>query len=78
VRATHVPTGPTTVSKEQRSQHANKCIARVKLRLLLEARRSDGAGGEKQGRWQQDHAFEKGNAVRVYRGAGFKRMAGVS
>jgi len=77
VRATHVPTGLTTVSQEQRSQHANKRIARLKLWLLLDVRRSDGAADEKQARWQQHHALERGNAVRTYHGAGFKLLAPV-
>jgi len=78
VRAIHVPTGLTTVSQEQRSQRANKRIARRKLWVLLDARRSDGAADEKQARWQQHHALERGNAVRTYHGAGFKLLAPVS
>ncbi|MDB5676495.1 MAG: peptide chain release factor, partial [Sphingomonas bacterium] len=34
VRATHVPTGLATLSQDQRSQFANKKIARLKLAML--------------------------------------------
>jgi peptide chain release factor len=78
VRATHLPTGLTTVSQEQRSQHANRRIARLKLWLLLEARRHDSLAGEKLERWREHHALERGNAVRTYHGAGFKLVPPVS
>jgi len=77
VRATHLPTGLTTVSQEQRSQHANKRVARLKLWLLLDVRRSEGVADEKQARWEQHHALERGNAVRTYHGVGFKLLAAV-
>ncbi|WP_232475884.1 peptide chain release factor-like protein [Flavisphingomonas formosensis] len=35
VRAAHRPTGLTTNSQDQRSQHANKRIARLKLTMML-------------------------------------------
>jgi peptide chain release factor len=72
VRATHVPTGLVTVSQEQRSQHANRRIARLKLWLLLEQRRDAGAAQGKQALWEQNRALERGNAVRIYTGPGFK------
>lgn len=71
VRATHLPTGLTTFSQDQRSQHANRRIARLKLAMLLEARRHQGAASGRQDLWDQNRALERGNAVRTYRGERF-------
>lgn len=73
VRATHLPTGLTSTAQDQRSQFANKKLARWKLALLLdERRREDEAGGRRE-RWGQHHALERGNAVRTYEGDRFRR-----
>jgi len=71
VRATHLPTGLTTFSQDQRSQHANRSIARLKLAMLLQGRRERGAAAGKRELWYQNHALERGNAVRTYRGEKF-------
>lgn len=71
VRATHVPTGLTTMSQDQRSQFANKKIARLKLAMLLaDRRRADEAGGRRL-LWDQNREVERGNAVRTYEGERF-------
>lgn len=73
VRATHLPTGFTTLSQDQRSQFANKKIARLKLAMLLDdQRRADEAGG-KRALWDRNHELERGNPVRTYEGERFKR-----
>ncbi|MEG3144658.1 peptide chain release factor H [Sphingomonas sp. RT2P30] len=66
VRATHLPSGLTTTAQDQRSQFANKKLARLKLALLLEERRREGEAGGRRERWGQHHALERGNAVRDY------------
>ncbi len=71
VRATHAPTGLTAFSQEQRSQFANRKIARLKLAMLFEAQRMDGAAADRKGRWTQNRALERGNAVRTYKGERF-------
>lgn len=38
VRATHVPTGISVVAREERSQHANKRLTKLKLALMFEER----------------------------------------
>ncbi len=51
VRAIYLPTGFTNLSQDQRSQFANKKIARLKLAMLLDdQRRADEAGG-KRAQW---------------------------
>jgi peptide chain release factor len=72
VRATHVPTGLTAVSQEQRSQQANRKVARLKLALLLQARRAQKAADGKSALWAEHHAVERGNEVRTYVGAAFR------
>ena len=72
VRATHIPTGLTSFSQDQRSQFANKKIARLKLAMLFDDRRRQGAEDGKRALWSQNRALERGNAVRTYEGIGFR------
>lgn len=73
VRATHVPTGLVASSQDQRSQFANKKIARLKLTLLLDERcRAHRAGG-KRALWDQNRELERGNAIRTYKGEQLRR-----
>jgi peptide chain release factor len=72
VRATHVPTGLTAASQEQRSQQANRKVARLKLALLLQERRARKVADGKAARWAEHHALERGNAVRTYEGVAFR------
>jgi peptide chain release factor len=71
VRATHLPSGLTTFSQDQRSQFANRRIARLKLALLLDEQRREQAAAGKRGLWNQNHDLERGNAVLSYRGEKF-------
>ena len=72
VRATHVPTGLVAVSRAQRSQHANKKVARLKLALALQAQRDRAAADMRSAQWAKNHELERGNAVRTYEGEGFR------
>jgi len=72
VRAIHVPTGLTAFSQDQRSQFANKKIARLKLAMLLDDRRLQGDEDGKRALWNQNRALERGNAVRTYEGVRFR------
>jgi peptide chain release factor len=76
VRATHTPSGLVAVSREQRSQAANKKVARLKLALALQAQRDAQAEDAKSAMWAANHALERGNAVRMYEGAAFKLRRG--
>lgn len=60
------------MSQEQRSQHANRRIARLKLWLMLETRRSEGAARGKTALWEASRDLERGNAVRTYSGENFR------
>ncbi len=72
VRAIHTPTGLTSFSQDQRSQFANKKIARLKLAMLFDDRRRQGAEDGKRALWSQNRKLERGNAVRTYEGMGFR------
>lgn len=71
VRVTHTPTGLTAFSQEQRSQLANRKVARMKLAMLLEERRERNAATGNRQLWAQNHDLERGNAVRSYAGETF-------
>ncbi|KTW01312.1 peptide chain release factor H [Sphingomonas sanguinis] len=73
VRATHVPTGLVAVSQDQRSQFANKKIARLKLAAVLDDRRRAGEVQGKRAVWDQNRELERGNAVRTYEDKRFRR-----
>lgn len=72
VRATHVPTGISVVAREERSQHANKRLCRIKLALIFSARQTENAANAKQNLWQQNQNLERGNEIRIYEGPKFK------
>jgi peptide chain release factor len=68
VRATHMPTGLSTASQDQRSQFANKKIARLKLAMIFDERRRQGSADSKRALWNRNHELERGNAVLTYEG----------
>lgn len=72
VRATHLPTGLVATAQEQRSQHANRKLARLKLAMLLEEQRGQATDDARRAQWQVHQELERGNAVRVYVGPSFK------
>lgn len=71
VRATHLPTGLVATAQEQRSQHANRKLARLKLAIMLEEQRGQALGDVRRSQWQAYQELERGNAVRVYEGSKF-------
>lgn len=73
VRATHVPTGFVASSQDQRSQFANKRIARLKLAMLLEDRRRQDRAEGQRALWDRNRELERGNAIRTYDGERFRR-----
>jgi peptide chain release factor len=75
VRATHMPTGLVATSQEQRSQHANRKLARLKLAIMLEERRGQALDDTRRSQWLAHQELERGNAVRVYVGPSFKLKA---
>jgi peptide chain release factor len=75
VRATHLPTGLVATAQEQRSQHANRKLARLKLAIMLEEQRGQALSDARRSQWQAHQELERGNAVRAYTGPRFKLRA---
>lgn len=72
VRAIHRPSGLVTTAQEQRSQHGNRKLARLKLAIMLEELRGQSLDHARRSQWQVHRELERGNPVRVYSGPGFK------
>ncbi len=74
VRITHIPTGISVKSQEERSQHANKKLALSRLEKKLsevEAQKEVQCG---KLRWQQHGFIKRGEAVRTFKGENFKEI----
>lgn len=71
VRATHRPTGLSVVAQEQRSQHANRRLARLKLAMLLAEHGTAAAADARRAEWDRNQSLERGNEVRTYAGERF-------
>jgi peptide chain release factor len=71
VRATHIPTGLSVKVQTERSQHANKRLARALLAHKLAALAQDAVGQCRAVRRIQHHQVERGNAGRVFKGEAF-------
>ena len=72
VRAIHRPTGLVATAQEQRSQHANRKLAKLKLAMMLEERRSGTRADAEYQHWAAHQNLERGNPVRTYMGPDFK------
>ena len=72
VRATHLPTGLSVKVQTERSQHANKRLARVLLTHKLAHAAAEDAQATRTQRWLKHHGVERGNAARTFKGELFK------
>jgi peptide chain release factor len=74
VRAIHIPSGKSTVAREERSQLMNKRLALAKLSALLS---QEELGKEKQSYSKLRHShweLERGNPIRIYDGNSLKLL----
>ncbi|WNC68014.1 peptide chain release factor H [Thalassotalea nanhaiensis] len=71
VRATHTVTGISVRVESERSQHANKRLARALLFQKLEATKLEQMTQQEKTRWQQHWEVERGNPVRTFKGEKF-------
>ena len=69
VRAIHGPTGLRVVAREERSQHRNRDIALKRLAELVEIRAALERGALQDEAQRRHDGLERGNPVRVLRGA---------
>lgn len=72
VRATHLPTGLSVVSRDERSQHRNRSLALARLAAALAGRCDAREADLRHGRWRLHARVERGRARRVFRGPGFE------
>jgi peptide chain release factor len=71
VRATHVPTGLATVSRQERSQHRNKAVALARLASLIASGGELAALSDAKAVQQGHDSLERGRPVRTFRGERF-------
>lgn len=71
VRATHTATGISVRVESERSQHANKRMARALIFQKLEAAKLEQMTQQEKARWQQHWEVERGNPVKTFKGEKF-------
>lgn len=74
VRLTHLPSGLSVKVQTERSQHANKRLARALLAHKLAGQANDMAHAARTGRWLQHYGVERGGAGRVFKGESFMEV----
>lgn len=73
VRAQHLPTGLVAISRDERSQIANRKRALERLAILVTRRSERQREAARQQRWEGHNELERGNPVRVYEGSDFRK-----
>ncbi|EGX8054599.1 peptide chain release factor H [Salmonella enterica subsp. enterica serovar Infantis] len=71
VRATHIATGISVKVQSERSQHANKRLARLLIAWRLEQQRQNECAALKSERRLFHHQIERGNPLRIFKGMAF-------
>lgn len=71
VRLTHLPSGTSVISRDGRSQHRNKEIARMRLDDQLALAGIEARAKARSGENKLHKQLERGNAARVFRGVEF-------
>lgn len=71
VRAVHTETGMSVRVESERSQHANKRLARALLFQKLELMKQQKMTSQEKARWLQHWELERGNPVKTFKGEKF-------
>ncbi len=71
VRATHLASGISVKVQSERSQHANKRLARLLIAWRLEQQRQNECAALKSERRLFHHQIERGNPLRIFKGMAF-------
>lgn len=74
VRARHVATGITVKVQSERSQHANKKLAKQLIQWKLNEHQSQQLNALDKQRHHSHYQIERGNAAIIFSGKGFKRL----
>jgi peptide chain release factor len=71
VRITHLPTGTSAISTDERSQHRNKQVALRRLASKFLLKQEEVMADDRSSRNRLHKQLERGNPVRVFRGERF-------
>jgi peptide chain release factor len=71
VQATHVASGIRVRVESERSQHANKRLAKVLILQKLALQQQQNMSQQEKQRWQQHYDLQRGNPIRSFVGAQF-------
>ena len=71
IRVTHLPTGLTSISQEERSQYLNKKLALLRLEELLRKNDNRARNDFAEKCWSAHNLVERGNARHVFSGKQF-------
>ena len=74
IRATHIPSGISTLCMDSRSQHQNKKTAKERLILKLKEEEVNQLKTQFQTTWMNQTQVQRGNPVRVFEGSDFKKQ----
>lgn len=74
IRATHIATGISVKIESERSQHANKRLAKALIERKITAQLESKQESEKSERRLHHHSIERGNAIRVFKGLDFTEV----
>ena len=72
IKITHLPTKLTAISSEQRCQHANKKMALLRLKLLIDELNASRKNQTDQNIWAKHHQLERGNPIKTFLGTKFQ------
>lgn len=74
IRATHVPTGLSTVAMDSRSQHQNKKLATERLLEKIRLSELELLKKQESHQWENQLLVERGNPKRTFTGSDFKKQ----
>ena len=74
VRATHIPTGLSTVAMDSRSQHQNKKLATERLLEKFKVFELEMIKKQVNDQWENQLNVERGNPTRTFSGSDFKNQ----
>lgn len=71
IRVTHLPTGLSAISREERSQYLNKKLALFRLETLLSEQEQRARKDDEDKCWRYHDQVERGNAIHIFSGSRF-------
>lgn len=72
VRITHIPTGITVTSTEERSQFLNRQNALKRIQEILKEKEKQAKDRQNHEAWKEHNRIVRGNPMRIYEGEAFR------